>query len=148
MATTKTRPQGIGWISPFLTVKDVERAVEFYVKAFKFKSAGIIKDDKGVASHAGVKYKNALIMMGPGPNKPPTELGGTTFNLYIYVKNVDAFFKKAKKAGAKVIAEPADQHWGDRVAQLEDPEGHCWWFATHLGKPETTTTTEPVQQGQ
>jgi uncharacterized glyoxalase superfamily protein PhnB len=35
-------------------------------------------------------------------------------------------------AGAKVTMPLADQFWGDRYGQIEDPFGHKWSIATHL----------------
>jgi PhnB protein len=50
----------------------------------------------------------------------------------LYVKDVDAFFERAVAAGATAVMAPADQFWGDRYAQIEDPYGHVWALATHL----------------
>ena len=50
----------------------------------------------------------------------------------MYVDDVDAHFKRAKAAGATILEEPADQFYGDRRYGVEDPEGHQWFFATHV----------------
>jgi len=50
----------------------------------------------------------------------------------VYVKDIDAFAKRAIKAGAKVTRPLADQFYGDRTIQLQDPFGHVWGFATHV----------------
>ena len=55
-------------------------------------------------------------------------------SLYLYTDDVDAFFKRAVAAGAKVEKEPADQFWGDRTCCLIDPNGFLWSFGTHTGK--------------
>ncbi|MEN3312565.1 MAG: hypothetical protein V7645_1894, partial [Actinomycetota bacterium] len=35
-------------------------------------------------------------------------------------------------AGAKIVREPEDQFYGDRNYAVEDPEGHEWYFGTHV----------------
>jgi len=65
--------------------------------------------------------------------RSPRSLDGrTTQSMMIYVDDVDAHCARAKKAGAKIIDEPEDQFYGDRRYGAEDPEGHHWFFATHV----------------
>lgn len=47
-----------------------------------------------------------------------------------YVANVDAVFKRAVDAGARVRMALADMFWGDRYGKLADPFGHEWSLAT------------------
>lgn len=44
-------------------------------------------------------------------------------------KAVDAFYKKALKAGAKAIRAPHRAEWGGYTCYLSDPEGHPWELA-------------------
>jgi len=44
---------------------------------------------------------------------------------------VDAQFKQAVAAGARVLKPVQDQFYGDRSGFLEDPFGHRWGLATH-----------------
>ena len=64
--------------------------------------------------------------------KSPTELGGTTAGVFLYVEDVDAVAQRAIDAGATVTMEVADQFWGDRFGSLTDPFGHVWSVATHI----------------
>ena len=50
----------------------------------------------------------------------------------LMVDNVDKHCLRAKKAGAMILDEPADQFYGDRRYSAADPEGHHWYFAQHL----------------
>ena len=49
-----------------------------------------------------------------------------------YVDDVDAHYEQAKAAGAQIVAEPEDKYYGDRMYSAADPEGHQWFFATHI----------------
>ena len=59
----------------------------------------------------------------------------------VYVDDVDAHAVQARRAGAEILSEPADQPHGDRIYRVEDFEGHRWMFATHL------RDTEPEEWG-
>ncbi len=52
--------------------------------------------------------------------------------MHLYVEDVDAAFKQALEAGAKVKMPLEDMFWGDRYGVLEDPFGHYWSMATHV----------------
>jgi PhnB protein len=52
-------------------------------------------------------------------------------SLHLYVKDVDASFRKATEAGAKPVRPVQDQFYGDRSGTLRDPFGHVWHLATH-----------------
>lgn len=45
------------------------------------------------------------------------------FSYWVYVDDVDAAFEALRDAGAPVVADPADQPWGERIARLRDPDG-------------------------
>jgi lactoylglutathione lyase len=47
----------------------------------------------------------------------------------VYTDDVDAAVADLRSAGVRVIAEPADQPWGERVASLADPDG----YVVHIG---------------
>ena len=124
-------------IIPYLYYEDVGTALEFLTRAFGFKNYGRpMKQQDGRINHAAMKIGKDLVMMGyPGAKyKNPKRLKQATQSLYINVSNVDKHFERAKKAGAKILAEPEDQFYGDRRYGAEDPEGHQWYFAQEIKK--------------
>ena len=64
--------------------------------------------------------------------KSPKSYGGTPVSFFVYGESVDAAWKRAVDAGAKIIQPLDDQFWGDRTGCLEDPFGHRWWLAQHI----------------
>jgi PhnB protein len=68
---------------------------------------------------------------GMGCSKSPQTLGGTGIILNLYSENVDHLFNRAVSAGATVIMPLANQFWGDRYGQLQDPFGHVWALGQH-----------------
>jgi PhnB protein len=61
----------------------------------------------------------------------PLSVGGSPVMMHLYVEDVDATANKAVAAGAKVTKPVADQFYGDRGGQLQDPFGHNWYVSTH-----------------
>jgi uncharacterized glyoxalase superfamily protein PhnB len=59
-------------------------------------------------------------------------LSGTAVELYLYVEDVDAAYRRAVAAGAKAVMPVQEMFWGDRMGSLEDPFGHRWSMATRI----------------
>jgi PhnB protein len=122
-------------ITPYLLYEDVASAMKWLAKAFGFRKYGAqMSGPDGKINHAAMKLGDDVIMMGyPGPKyKNPKRLGHVTQNLYVTVDNVDKHFKRARKAGATILEEPADQFYGQRRYGAADPEGHHWYFAQDI----------------
>ena len=129
-----------GWptLSPFLTVRDGQKSLEFYAHAFGFQSTGMLmRDDEGHVVHAGMRLGEAAIMFGPegGSNGLAVRAEGTPDNqtLYVYVPDVDKVAGRADRAGATTVQPLTDQYWGDRTVVVKDLDGYHWTFATHKG---------------
>ena len=119
-------------ITPYLYYEDVGEALKFLTKAFGFRKFGAqMRRRDGKINHAAMKFGEDLVMMGcpPASYQNPKKLGQATQSLYINVDDVDEHFARAKKAGAKILEEPADTEYGHRRYGAEDPEGHQWYFA-------------------
>lgn len=131
-ATTNRPAQSI---TPYLYYTDVDAVLAWLSKAFGFKPMNKLAGPDGRTNHAAMQLANGgIFMLGcPGPKyKNPKQLGNVTQGLYITVDDVDGHFLRARKAGAQIIDEPADQFYGDRRYAAADPEGHHWYFAQHL----------------
>lgn len=127
-------PQDTPRLSPYLLVEDVDAELDWLVSVLGFADAGRMKGPEGKSIHGAVRMDDALVMMGtPAADyKNPKNGGGVTVITYIYVDDVDAHHAVAKGRGAKIIRDPADQFYGDRVYGVEDPEGHHWTFSQHI----------------
>ena len=130
----KNPPENTPRVTPYLYYQDVAAALRFLADAFGFHEKLRMPGPDGKIAHAEMTLGDGLVMMGcPGADyRNPKRLGQTTQSLYVYVDDVDAHCARAKKAGAKIVDEPADQYYGDRRYGAEDPEGHHWYFATHV----------------
>ncbi len=133
----KPIPDGYHAITPHLVLREGVKAIEFYKKAFGAEERGRIPGPDGKSIlHAELKIGDSILMLCdeiPQMQRyvSPQQLKGTTIALHMYVKDVDAAFKRAVDAGATVSMPVMDTFWGDRYGRVTDPWGHEWSLATH-----------------
>src|SRR5262249_37081822 len=141
MSQRPARPQGSPWLSPYLTVKDSDAAIDFYQRAFGFNKRFAMPGPNGHTGHVEMVWQDALIMFGPEADWekagcqvrcPATSGVPSPVSLYVYCDDVDKLFARATAAGAKAVSPPTDMFWGDRMCTLTDPDGHTWNFATNV----------------
>jgi len=129
-------PDGYETITPYLSVKDGEAAIEFYKKAFGATEVMRMPGPQGKGiGHADLVLfgRMHLMLADEFPEMghvSPSTLGGSPVLLHIYVEDVDATVDRAVKAGAKLTRPLRDEFYGDRSGGIEDPFGHHWSFAT------------------
>ena len=132
-------PDGYHTVTASLTVKDSVAAIDFYQKAFAAREIMRMSGPDGKIMHAEIQIGDSRVMLAderPGMGcVSPVSLGHATDSLYVYVPDVDAAFKRAVAAGAKVVMPVTDMFWGDRFGAVDDPSGHRWGLATHVEDP-------------
>lgn len=128
-------PRGYHTATPYLTLNDCARAIDFYKRAFGAEEIMRMDGPQGKIGHAEIKIGDSFLMLSDemtgGGNRSPKSLGGTTSSVFLYVTDVDSAYKKAVDAGATSDMPPTDMFWGDRFGRLTDPFGHTWAMATH-----------------
>jgi len=130
-------PERCHTITPHLAVREAAKAIEFYKKAFGPKEHARMPGPDGKSvMHAELQIGDSVIFLNDefpemGAKSPQT-LNGTPVTIHLYVKDANAWFKRAVDAGAKVTMPLEDTFWGDRFGQVVDPFGHRWSIATHV----------------
>ena len=125
-------------VTPYLIVDGAAEAIEFYEKVLGAKQRGDrMPAPGGKIGHAELELGDSVIMLADeapdfGALSPKT-VGGTPVTIHVYVEDVDAVFQAAMEAGATSQRDLEDQFYGDRMGQFEDPFGHQWSVATHVG---------------
>jgi PhnB protein len=132
----KAVAEGDHTITAHLSVREASKAIEFYQKAFGAQLLFVHKMPDGKVMHATLKIGDSKLMLAdefPGMGaKSPQALGGSPVTLSLTVEDVDALWKQAVAAGAKVTMPLANQFWGDRYGHLEDPFGQTWALLSHV----------------
>jgi PhnB protein len=132
----KPIPEGYSTVTPYLAVDNAAEAIEYYERALGAKERVRMEAPGGKIGHAELEIGDSLVMLSDAlpqfSTRPPSELGGTSVSIFLYVEDVDAVVKQAVDTGATVTMEVADQFWGDRFGVVQDPYGHLWSIATHV----------------
>lgn len=121
-------PASLHNVNAYLHPLRAPRMIEFLKQAFGAQTDAIYQSPDGVVHHARVKMGDSMIEMGEahGPYQPMQSM------FYLYVKDCDALYARALKAGATSISEPQDQPYGDRSGGVRDPFGNQWYIATRI----------------
>ena len=127
---------GYHTLTPYFTVKDGVKAMNFYQRALGAKENMRFDKPGGGIMHAEMQIGDSQFMLSEEmPHMgaiSPTTLGGATGSFLVQVDNVDEAFKKALAAGGKQMRPVENQFYGDRTGTFEDPEGHRWTLSTHV----------------
>jgi PhnB protein len=135
MGTVKKIPDGYHTVTPYLCCRDAGKAIDFYKRAFGATELSRMPAGDKIG-HAELQVGSSRVMLADEfPEMgfvSPQSLGGSPVMLHLYVEDVDATVKTAEAAGAKITRPVADQFYGDRGGQLDDPFGHKWYVSTHI----------------
>jgi uncharacterized glyoxalase superfamily protein PhnB len=120
-------------LTPYIVVSDARRAVDWYAEVFGARRRGEFHvNADGTIGHAEVGIGNAVLMLAEAsglwpdvPVRAPDSPLTFSHTLHLEVDDVDASTERARRRGAAVEREPADQPYG-RGAVIVDPFGHRW----------------------
>jgi lactoylglutathione lyase len=110
---------------PILEVADVSRSLVFYRDKLGFRQTYSFPED-GDPVYVALELEGGGKLALGGP-KDAVESGSTA--IWLYTDDVDAAVERLRGSGVKVISEPTDQPWGERVASVVDPDG----YTVHIG---------------
>lgn len=130
MALTTNLPDGLRSITPYFTVSDAARLMEFLVAVF---DATIILDKRypnDTIQHARLRIGDSILMMNESSDEYPANVS----QIHLYVENIDIAFTNAMEAGATVLMKPNNRPHGDRMAGVKDSCGNVWWLAMPASK--------------
>jgi lactoylglutathione lyase len=112
-------------VFPILATGDLPRALGFYRDLLGFQvtsqfppdgDPGYVALDLG-RSHLGIGADPAVAGNGAGEDR-------RRFTLWVYAEDCDAAVEHLRGHGVRVLVEPADQPWGERMAEVADPDGN------------------------
>jgi uncharacterized glyoxalase superfamily protein PhnB len=141
-------------LTPYIVVSDARRAMDWYVEVFGAQRRGELHvNADGTIGHAEVGIGDAVLMFaepsGLWPDVPvraPDSPATFSHTLHLEVDDVDASTEQARRSGASVEREPADQPYG-RASVIVDPFGHRWMLlrrparATRLRQGDVASVT-------
>jgi uncharacterized glyoxalase superfamily protein PhnB len=119
---------------PSVIYKDNRAALKWLQNAFGFEPSEVLTDADGNIVHAEMSHADGVVMIGnewtDWTRSPQSVDGANTQGIHVRIdRDIDAHCARARRAGATIVMEPADQFYGDRTYMATDLEGHHWTFA-------------------
>ncbi len=132
----KPIPDNYPRVNAALAVDGAAEAIDFYVAVFGARERMRFPAPDDKVGHSELEIGDSVIMVSDEYPEMgfcgPKTIGGTPVTISVYVTDADAAFAAALERGATPLREVADQFYGDRSGQFEDPWGHRWGVATHI----------------
>ena len=132
MSTIPPIPDGYQAVTPWIVARNVPGLIDFLVRVLDANETIRMYAADGVrVSHAEVRIDGAPVMMfDSGEGWPPTPA-----YLRVYVSDCAEVLRRAKLEGARIVTEPTDLFFGDRVGRFTDPWDNLWWVHTRVAEP-------------
>jgi PhnB protein len=126
-------PEGHHTLTGYPVVQDAAGLIDFLKTVFDAQEkVRAIGGAGGI--HAEMRIGDCMLMLGGGG--PELKWAGESrpMAFHVYVPDTDVTYQLALDAGALSMQEPADQFWGKRTANVQDPFGNHWYISTRLGE--------------
>jgi uncharacterized glyoxalase superfamily protein PhnB len=123
------KPANYSTVSPYLIVNGADATIDFLKRVFGAVELRRFPDESGKLMHAEVRIDDTVIMLADPapPDWPPISC-----YVHIYVRDVDATYRKAMEAGAVSVQEPVKKQDEDKRGGIKDAGGTTWWIATKV----------------
>lgn len=126
-----------------LATTDASAHIDWLCEALGFEVQLKVTGEGGAVAYSELVLGDAMVSVADARGdrahrKAPREVGGVnTAQLCVFVDDVDAHCARARAAGGVIVGEPktsdyGDDYWSDRSYEVQDPEGHRWYFVQRL----------------
>lgn len=120
---------------PIVYVDDVARSERFYCEAFGFETVYRFPAE-GLSDFVYLRLEPSGIGLGAAGGENvhgrPVAPGAGSFELFLYVDDMDEACARLRALGAPELRAPADEAWGERRAYFADPDGNAIHIAVKL----------------
>lgn len=121
------KPEDYSTVSPYLIVNGAAAAIDFLKRVFDAVELRRFPGESGGLMHAEVRIEDTVIMLAdPAPPAWPPVFS----HVHVYVRDVDAVYRKALEAGAISVQAPVKKQDEDKRGGIKDAGGTTWWIAT------------------
>lgn len=122
------KPDRYNSVSPYLVVDGAAASIDFLKRVFGAQELRRFPSPAGKVIHAEVRIDDTVVMLAdPAPDWP-----AIAAHVHIYVKDVDATYRRALEAGASPVQEPVKKEDEDKRGGVKDAGGTTWWIATKV----------------
>jgi lactoylglutathione lyase len=106
---------------PILSTPNLARALSFYrdllgaTVTYQFPPDG---DPEYVGLALGRSH------LGIGQQTEPGDAANDRISLWVYAQDCELALERLRASGVRIVHEPIDQPWGERMATVVDPDGN------------------------
>jgi uncharacterized glyoxalase superfamily protein PhnB len=122
------KPDGHTSVTPYLIVDGANGTIEFLRAVFGAAEIQRHADPSGKIMHAEVRIDDTVVMIADSTNMWPS----VPSHVHVYVRDVDAAYRRALDAGATSVQEPVKKHDPDKRGGVKDAGGTTWWIGTRI----------------
>ncbi len=122
--TAESRPFIARTISTSLTVKDLQKSLDWYQDVIGF-TVDRRHEREGKLVAVSLKAGEVRLLIGQDDGARGWDRAkGEGFSLHITTdQNIDELANGIKARGGNLLSEPVDMPWGPRVFRIQDPDG-------------------------
>jgi PhnB protein len=119
-------PERYSRVDPWVISSDTEAEIAFLEAAFGARETpgSRMLGPDGRIGHVEVELGTSVVMLFDAQ----TDWPALPSHLRVYVADTQATVERAIAARARVVTQPTDLAFGERVARVRDPQGHLWWI--------------------
>ena len=122
------KPADFPSVSPYLIVNGAERTIRFLVDVLDAKELRRFPSPDGRIMHSEVRIDDSVVMVADPAEGWPA-IGA---HVHVYVRDVDATYRRALDAGAESVQEPTKKDDPDKRGGVRDAGGTTWWISTKV----------------
>jgi len=122
------KPEGYTTVSPYLLVTGADNTIDFLVQVLGAEPLRRIAGPENRVMHAEVRLDDSVIMLADAPPDWPA----VPAHVHVYVRDVDATYRRALEYGAGSVQEPVKKDDADKRGGVKDSGGTTWWLGTKI----------------
>ena len=122
---------------PVLVYRDGAAAIDWLGRVFGLQELRRVSDERGAVLHAELRWQHGAAMVTSLAADDDSSLAAMVGASWVWavVDDVDAHYRRAAAAGARILRRPMSVVAGTRSYRALDIEGHRWTFSTHRPAP-------------
>lgn len=126
-------------VTTSMNYRNAPEAIEWLCRVFGFEKHAVYPGPNNTIAHAELTLGGGMIMLASLEDnaynrlmRQPDEIGGAeTRSINLIVDDADTVYARAKSAGAEVLFDIEDKHYGGRGFTCRDLEGRIWNVGTY-----------------